>query len=260
MVNLIKNYVPLRLTLPPIDTPTQSSTDDDTLPCDTFLYIKKHVSSQSSTTGSESRTLFIANAPFYPYVRTSILLTALFEKYGDVEEVVVAPNPRKDLLEQNTGGAVDEESVLQTMFEKGIRDESGDSGYYGMALDEDTWYRQGRFAHVRFTDGKQMRNAMAVLTGEQKSKKKSKKKGAGHPGHVRFKKLELQELQDVSIARFHKEKARFGVIDDNTIDDDAGSGGDPQRKPRPGMILKAYRAYDVGGGECAIIHPRMIQN
>eukprot|EP00555_Chaetoceros_dichaeta_P006456 CAMPEP_0198261954 /NCGR_PEP_ID=MMETSP1447-20131203/10548_1 /TAXON_ID=420782 /ORGANISM="Chaetoceros dichaeta, Strain CCMP1751" /LENGTH=420 /DNA_ID=CAMNT_0043950013 /DNA_START=136 /DNA_END=1398 /DNA_ORIENTATION=- len=244
MPNLIKNYIPLRVTLPPI-TPTPTSDEPSSSSSrDTFLFIKKHSSTTNTTTNTESRTLFIANAPFYPHIRTSILLNCLFEKYGDVEQVVVAPNPSKVLLE---GGGVEEEeeTILQTMFEKGLGGD-GSSMMYGMALDENKWYCQGRFAHVKFTTVKQMKNVLATLTddvsvngnddgeddeGKKKKKKKKKKKGSGNTGHVQFKKLELQELQDISIKLFNKEKARFGLQylkpnDDSDNDSDNNSQHD----------------------------------
>jgi len=70
--------------------------------------------------------------------------------------------------------------ILQTMFEKGL---GGDgSMMYGMALDENKWYCEGRFAHVKFTTVKQMKTALATLTndaggdGEEDGEGKKKKK------------------------------------------------------------------------------------
>jgi len=222
MPNLIKSYLPIRLTLPSI--PQTSSVIES---IDTYFYIKKHVSNSANN----SRTLFLANAPFYPNVRTNLLLTCLFEKYGEVEKVLVTSNPRK--LSPAGCGENDGDVTLQKLFEKEIENlGEGRVINNGIGLNENDWYNQGRFAHITFSSSKEMKKALALLSGTQKKKKVQ----STDVGHVIIGKLELQELQDTSIGLFEKEKAKF-VTDSNGNHSVTGSRGDSKEQKSSGSKI-----------------------
>jgi hypothetical protein len=82
-ITTIKGYLPIRLSLPPLSNAP---------PLSTFIFIKEHISKQSNS--SSSSTLFVANAPANGPIRTDLYLHAVFERYGVVERVTVASNPR----------------------------------------------------------------------------------------------------------------------------------------------------------------------
>lgn len=244
MTNLIKNYLPLRLSLPSPINPSISE--------DTFLFVKQHmnISSSSGSSISSSQTLFIANAPFYPNIRTSILLQSIFERYGDVDRVVVAPNPRKNLGEQdssggdtttsasshqNTGTGADDD-VTVSMFEKEINSiKGGDGAGAGtvasrqceMALDESSWYDQGKFAHVIFSSPKMMKKVWGHLISNNSSGKKKKEKKKNSNVAIKFGKLEIQELEDISFGLFEKERTKLTKQShSNSNDTIQGSSGE----------------------------------
>jgi ribosomal RNA-processing protein 7 len=79
---LIKGYLPLRVRLP-------SNRE-------TFLFIKQHHTSNSFLDQVDvTNALFVCNAPFVSDIRTTVFLTALFSKFGPVQQVTVVRNPRK---------------------------------------------------------------------------------------------------------------------------------------------------------------------
>ncbi len=191
MVNLIKNYLPLRISLPSTLYPNVYE--------DTFLFVKQHIPTGHQQQSSSSKTLFIANVPFYPNVQTNILLKALFERFGNVEKVIVAPNPKKHIdngfLENSTSdnGNNDDNEDMTLMFKREIRSLGGSKKQNEMTLDEYSWYNEGKFAHVVFSSPKTLARVLKEINGE-------KSKG------IRFGKLEIQELEDISFALYCKEK------------------------------------------------------
>ena len=217
MANLIKNYLPLRLSLPSPGNPSASE--------DCFIFVKQHISSGSLP--SLSKTLFIANAPFYPNVRSSIILQCLFERYGDVDKVSVAHHPRN-----GSEGADVVEDMADTVFKKEINSlgGGGGGGQSGITFNENSWYDQGKFAHVVFSSSKTMNKVWKLLN--------DKKKGKNNTDVIKFGKLEMQELEDVSFTLYQKErkqalnKLRDEVGDENDNDSDSDSDKDEENEPQ----------------------------
>lgn len=214
MANLIKGYLPIRINIP-------SLTDETTE--DTFIFVKEH----SSAAQSSPRTLFVTNTPVYPSIQTKILLESLFERYADVERILVAPRPKKDF------GEVKESSIEElalSMFEKEIRSFGGTAD--GMGVSEEAWYNQGRYAHVVFATAKDMKKFMSSF-----GKKKKKKGGASTV--VKFGKLEIQELQDISQKLYmnEKKKARQSRSDGYEEESDNDSQEDEGIRPTGMMAL-----------------------
>lgn len=209
MVNLIKSYLPLRVRLPsPIDPSAYE---------ETILFVKQHGSSGSSSSSS-SQTLFIANAPFYPNVRTNIILQSLFERYGDVEKVIVAHNPRKN-VEENVDKS---EDLTVSMFKKEIGDMEG-LGHKSkdvMTFNEHSWYDQGKYAQVVFTSPKTMNRVWNQLNGKRKQKV---------DGVIKFGKLEMQELEDVSRVMYKKQMKTDGNSESETDEEEDDDGTERTR-------------------------------
>lgn len=233
MVNLIKNYLPIRISLPSPKNPSASE--------DTFLFVKQHVPSGSSLASSSSRTLFIANAPSYPNVRTSIILQTLFERYGDVDKVTVAKNARKQYGEEVVGDADVAEDMTVSMFKKEIsalaRGQDGKHHQRGgiMTLDEHSWFDEGNFAHVVFNTSKIMKKVWNQLNGTEKKKNKAT------DGIIKFGKLEMQELEDVSYTLYQKEKKRI-AYENQEDDDEEESEHQEQRTSGISNLIQAKKA------------------
>ena len=204
MANLIKNYLPLRINLP---SPLNPSISEET-----FAFVKPHVSS-SSVLESSSRTLFISNVPFYPNIKSSILLKCLFERFGDVERVVVTQHPRKNFEDSNDNegeATTSFEDMTSSMFKKEIRSiagqqtsavaaTSGGGEAGGMTFDEYSWYNEGKFAHVIFSSSKVMKKVWNMI----------QKKNRNDEDGITFGRLEIQELEDMSHAQCQKDKKTF---------------------------------------------------
>mmetsp|Transcript_7765 Transcript_7765/g.8978 ORF Transcript_7765/g.8978 Transcript_7765/m.8978 type:complete len:357 (-) Transcript_7765:51-1121(-) len=215
MVNLIKGYLPVQITFPSLFGKESDNT---------FIFVKQHVSA-----GDDSpRTLFVTNAPIYPHIRTSIFLRSLFERYGDVEKVAVAKRPSKNLsdeAEEEGGGNLTVEELTLSMFEKEVRSLQSDGLCAHMSLEEDEWYDQGRYAHVIFANSKEMKKFLNAFT----SKKKKKKSSASDNIHIiKYGKLEIQELQDISRSLFNKERNKFLRRE---------SSDEPEERPQGMMVL-----------------------
>jgi hypothetical protein len=235
MTKFIKGYLPVKLSLPSYTNPNEYQT--------TFLFLKQHNLSTSNTTttsnaSSNSCTIFVVNAPFYPFIRTNILLQRIFERFGDVEKVVVVSNPRKyntthqeDVHHAGVGisssnsnnnnnmeysNCVDYDSMTMQMFEKEIRSIGGQGTFSGMGIDELEWYTQGKFAHVTFTTNKEMKNVFKAFERQNihdKSTKNNNQKRKSDAstkfdkdGSIKFDLLEIQELQEISRKLFRKER------------------------------------------------------
>ena len=66
----------------------------------TFFYVKEH---QQHTGQNDRDTLFVANCPVYPSVKTKkLLLTSIFGRFGDVRRVTVVPYPRRGVQGKRT--------------------------------------------------------------------------------------------------------------------------------------------------------------
>lgn len=213
-MNLIKGYLPIRIILP-----IQGGDSNES----TFMFVKQHVSYNDTS----ARTLFVTNTPIYPFIRTNILLRALFEKFADVEKIIVAPKPRKNVEEKEVTPSMD--AIALSLFEKEIRSFGGDST--GMTFDIDSWFDQGRYAHVIFRTTKDLKRFMSVFT------KKSKEDTKNDPASVKFGNLELRELQDVSLSKFEQDRKKMKTVfsseelsRDNQVDYDKPPENEKQLK------------------------------
>lgn len=186
-MNLIKGYLPIQIILPSDGGEKEEST---------FMFVKQHISYSDTS----ARTLFVTNAPIYPSTKTSVLLQAIFEKYADVERIIVAPKPTKN-MEEEGGNELSVEDMAMSTFEKEIRSFGGDAN--GLIFDEDTWYDQGRYAHITFSTSKGMKKFMSAF-----SKKDTN-------SSIKVSKLEIQELQDISASMCNIERRKLKHLDTN---------------------------------------------
>ena len=239
MINLIKNYLPLRVRVPSPNDPSKFE--------DTFLFVKQHIPPGHF---AASKTLFVANAPFYPNVRTSILLKHLFERYGDVDKVIVAHNPRKhvdhdddddddndDNGENNHHNGSDHmnNDMTANIFKKEIQ--SMGNNQSSITLNEQTWYDQGKFAHVVFSTSKTFNKVWKQINGKNSE------------GVIKFGKLEMQELEDISNDLFKKEKKRAEMqfkggdyVDENNYNEEEEEEEHHERKSGLASLVEAKRA------------------
>jgi hypothetical protein len=252
--NLIKGYLPIRISLP---SPGGGGggKDDDSFE-DTFIFVKQH----TSTNESSPRTLFVTNTPVYPSLQTSILLQTIFERYADVERILVAPKPKKSFDASEEGDNDHDTDVPSVddltlkMFEKEIRS----FGTEKVTLDEETWCDQGRYAHVIFKTSKDLKN---VLKTFQRTRDSSKRKKHGNreqstttSATVQIGKLEIQELQDISHERFlsYRKKillqqsgsSQSNRTSDNSDDDEEKEANDNDYEEPSGILILARSHRD----------------
>jgi ribosomal RNA-processing protein 7 len=173
---LIKGYLPLRLSLP---APFPNAP-----PLTTFLYLKEHVSKQK--TSSHHATLFVANAPANGPIRTDLFLRAMFERYAEVVRVTVAHDPRKTLSDDH-GDENEAVELFKDPLSASVKKERGD----------------GKFAHVIFSSGKEMKRAMRGLSDDAMQ---------SHDG--------ILKLDDETLDRLVQETARLRRNDDSLVQDD----------------------------------------
>jgi ribosomal RNA-processing protein 7 len=143
-IPLIKGYLPLRVRLP-------SNRE-------TFLYLKQHHASNSSLNSVDiTNALFVCNVPFVPHVRTRVFLTALFTKFGPVQQVTVVRNPRKitttNLL--NSPEKLSSEVSGQRWQEIISKAES--------ILPEYDANDEGKYALICFSSSAEMKNTLKML-------------------------------------------------------------------------------------------------
>lgn len=143
----IKGYLPVRVALP-------RGAKNDAHTYTSFIYIKEHNEKphQGSSGSTGGATLFIANTPANGPIRTDLYLHALFELYGSIQRVTVTQDPRRVGTFPAGGGG---ETALEFFREAALIDEFG-------ALERKKG--DGKFAHVVFTSGKEMKNALKRLT------------------------------------------------------------------------------------------------
>ncbi|KAL9182873.1 hypothetical protein ACHAXT_004152 [Thalassiosira profunda] len=144
----IKGYLPLRVALPPIDASHSFRT---------FLYVKEHAQKSPGGSGGGGATLFVANAPARGPIRTDLFLRALFEQYGEVHRVTVAGDPRK------VGSSPEGDGVGEMFREAAAR------GLEGGDLFGNTTRGargDGKFAHVVFASGKELKKALKAIKKE----------------------------------------------------------------------------------------------
>ena len=102
----IKGYLPVRLRLPPVISKQSSDRNEDHSRSqlnETIFYVKEHY---VSGTSQSTNTLFIANAPVVPYVKTQLVLKSIFGRYGEITRVTVLPNPRRQSNKDTTDDSI----------------------------------------------------------------------------------------------------------------------------------------------------------
>jgi len=128
---LIKGYLPIHFTLP-------------FRYGETVIFIKEHFEQSKSKNDKKSARIFVTNVPFIHGVLSRLFLHSFFQRYGDIKNVTVVPNPRGS----NDGDY--QEFDDECRFE-----------------DE---YDEGKFAHVTFTTAKEMRKALSAIKTALKRK------------------------------------------------------------------------------------------
>jgi len=245
--NLIKGYLPIRISLPSPEIKEKEGLCFE----NTFIFVKQH----TSTNESSPRTLFVTNTPVYPSIQTSILLRNIFERYADVEKILVAPKPQKKLENANDENGDDDndtsvEDLTLQMFEKEIRSFGAEKAN---TLDEERWCDQGRYAHVIFRTSKDMKNVLKAFQNKNNSKKKKNVKEQQNT-MVRISKLEIQELQDISHKRFisyrkmileqqHSSWQGTRTNNNQTRDDGSDDDDDEHEEPTETGVLALARNH-----------------
>mmetsp|Transcript_2850 Transcript_2850/g.6036 ORF Transcript_2850/g.6036 Transcript_2850/m.6036 type:complete len:361 (-) Transcript_2850:150-1232(-) len=148
----IKGYLSIRVALPPI-----TLCGNEKLSFTSFIYVKEHAQRASKGSGGDSSggggaTLFVANAPANGPVRTDLFLRALFERYGEVQRVTVTKDPRK--VSTSSAGEEAAETFREAAL-AGIDD--------GLFAAKGGGRGDGKFAHVVFSSGKEMRKALKAM-------------------------------------------------------------------------------------------------
>ena len=142
----IKGYLPLRIALPPVG-PAENQQSFTS-----FLYVKEQAPRPSGDGGGGGgATLFVANAPSRLPVRTDAFLRALFARYGEVRRVAAVPGPRAE-----PAGAAPGAGTPGASFRAAAR------------AGPDAWAEEpargdGRFAHVVFASGGELRRALKAI-------------------------------------------------------------------------------------------------
>lgn len=253
----LKGYLPVRIGLPPsvaCQFRTSRHNPDRT---DTFCFVKEHRSSGVGASGKSS-TLFVANCPFVPRVRTSLLLKSIFSRYGDVERATVVRDPRdvaaaSALAAASNDAAPDDgDDATATAGAKVTSQPPSSDAAVRLFDDQVELFSdphhinfvdrndEGSFGHVVFVSSKDLRLALKAL-GKLMASGPSEKDGL--PPAVTLGALELQELVEASNKLLRKEEAaKYGVPmhgparqDDSESDSDGGDDdntGERQKKKK----------------------------
>ena len=190
---LIKGYRPVRLRLP----------DEND---HTFFYVKEH-------SGDERHTLFVANCPTVPTVRTKLLLQSIFGRYGEVSRVTVIPNPRQT-------AAVNELQDWTSHYSAPT--------YHHHHHHANSQTSDGKFAHVVFTSTKEMKRTFQALH-EAMSSSSSREKQTLPPA-LTLDTIELQTLADETDRQVREE-----------LNDDDGDDNENATKQTTGILAVAAR-------------------
>lgn len=204
----IKGYLPVRIALPSASVGSRDK-DEHRPSYTSFIYIKEHAHKSGSATPGGGATLFVANAPANGPIRTDLFLRAVFEPYGDVQRVTVAKDPRRVGGGSSSGGG--EVVAVEAFREAALAGMNGFANAADPALDRKG---DGKFAHVVFTSGKEMKKALKALRREI-----SESDGPF-----------VLELEEDAIERLEAETARLSsyVVNNDSDDDD----GDDDDEPR----------------------------
>ena len=146
----IKGYLPIRLSLPPLpNTPPTLFT---------FIYVREHRTKQSKE--AFQSTLFVANAPANGPIRTDLFLNAVFRRYAEVERVTVARDPRK---------SYDDERGINACAETFGNAATATASLFANNVSEQFERGDGKFAHVVFTSGKELKRGMKGIRDDMES-------------------------------------------------------------------------------------------
>jgi len=255
----LKGYLPIRIGLPPsvaCQFRTSRHNPDRT---DTFCFVKEHRGRSSGVGASgKSSTLFVANCPFVPNVRTSLLLRSIFSRYGDVARATVVRDPRdvaaaSALAAASNDAAPDDGDGATATAGAKVSSQPPSSDAAVRLFDDQVELfsdphhinfvdrnDEGSFGHVVFASSKDLRLALKAL-GKLMASDPSEKDGL--PPAVTLGALELQELVEASNKLLRKEEAaKYGVPmhgparqDDSESDSDGGDDdntGERQKKKR----------------------------
>ena len=203
---MIKGYLPVRVKLPTVAIGSEDEQDE------TFFFVREHregnTAAQTKEGGSKNATLFIANAPIVPGVKTKLVLKALLGKLGDAERVTLVENPRK---------AASKETPSSLFWASNLKEQ------FPTCLSP--IHSTEKFAHVVFTSFQQMRRALKSL-----SEIMSKKRENGEFPGLELEKLELQILKDETI-RLYKEE----------MGDDEATEEIDEKSAKKGILVVADR-------------------
>jgi ribosomal RNA-processing protein 7 len=219
---LIKGYLPVRLKIPTKDA------SDETVQDETYFYVKEHQSGNTNDKKS-SCTLFVANAPVVPSVRTKLLLKSIFGRYGDLDRVTVIPSPRQHKSESSAAQHADPAEILSSWTTK-----------FHVPTCLGPIHCEGKFAHVIFTSNKEMRRTLKSLMQVMSE--------AGDdddlPG-LSLDKIEIQTLADESARQYRQEQRLEDDSDAEDDDDDADDIDTNKHGKKLTGILKVAERYRV---------------
>jgi ribosomal RNA-processing protein 7 len=218
---MIKGYLPIRLKIPTKDASDEAVQDE------TYFYIKEH---QAGNAGDKKNncTLFVANAPVVPSVRTKFLLKSIFGRYGDLDRVTVIPSPRQHKTESSASQQADSAAILSSWTNTFHQ-----PSYLGPI------HCEGKFAHVIFTSNKEMRRTLKALTQVMSDDASDN----DLPGLV-LDKIEIQTLADESARQYRQELRQADDSDGEDEDDDDDDDMDTNKHGKKlSGILKVAERY-----------------
>lgn len=153
----LKNYLPVGIQ---IQQDQLFSNDEDNVDDITYIYVKEHNQGNRDT-------LFVANCPVVPHLRTRVLLQALFGRYGEVQRVTVGANPRQPKA------VVGVSTVWTEQFSS--------PSYFRAARPNE----EGKFAHVVFSSKKELQKTLRSI-----------EKVVAASSYLTLDAIELQTLRD----------------------------------------------------------------
>jgi ribosomal RNA-processing protein 7 len=220
--SLIKGYLPVRLRL------------SENI---TYVYVKEHQDrhaksddgnhddDKQQSLGDQKNTLFVANCPVFPKVRTKLLLQSIFGRFGDVKRATVVPNPRKqnDAVVVGSTSAHRSNRCVDHLWTTRIE---ATPSYF--------WHDKsaGKFAHVVFSSSKQMKRTLKTLSEIMGSENED-------DAVVVLDSIELQTLADESDRQLRLENELT-----NTDENDGNDKEEEEEFPRSGLMacVARYRA------------------
>jgi ribosomal RNA-processing protein 7 len=228
----IKGYLPVRVIIPepPIgsgpssgdskhdDAETTSSVHDST-----FFFVREHrdnnntSSTSNNTKQGGNNTLFIANAPVVPGIKTKLLLKCILGRYGEVERITLVENPRKQQPTTSSTTSADWEPFFPS-FQGPI-------------------HASEKFAHAVFVSSKHMRKTLQAME-DIMATRNDDDDTADLPG-IQLTKLDLKMLREET-DRQHRVEMGFSDSDDEMDDKEDTIEAKPQ-KEATGILALAQR-------------------